>query len=126
MPREPDTYWRCEPAHARAKDPLQAELTAKPAAADGTALHLAVLARYEEQLERLEAALANSVASGDDEASTGIRDLVESVTVRRTRHGYRAGVRVEIVGRLRALLGPEHYPNGVWGSVVAEEGNSKG
>jgi site-specific DNA recombinase len=88
------------------------------------ALHPAMLARYEEQLTRLQSALAGGIREGDTECSGAIRDLVETVTVLRdnTRTG---GVQVEITGRLTALLGEQAFPNqvrGVWGKMVAEEG----
>jgi hypothetical protein len=86
-------------------------------------LHPAVLARYEQQLEKLQESLASCVASGETEAAHAMRDLVQCVNVLRedSRPG---GVIVEITGRLNDLLGEKAYPNrvkGVWGSVVAEE-----
>ena len=75
-----------------------------------------MLARYEEQLTRLQDALAGGIKNGDTECSEAIRDLVETVTV--FRDGARAGgVQVEIFGRLTASLGEHAYPNrvrGVW------------
>ena len=40
-----------------------------------------MLARYEEQLTRLQAALADGIRDGDSECSEAIRDLVDTVTV---------------------------------------------
>ena len=86
------------------------------------ALHPAVLARYEEQLTRLQETLAGGLKAGNSESAEVMRHLVETVTVfRDPRDG---GVEVEIVGRLTALLGEKAYPNGVrgvWGKMVAEE-----
>ena len=84
-------------------------------------LHPAILKRYEEQLGRLEEALAKGVCASDGEATEAIRDLVETVTVLRDP-GRPSGVAVEIAGRLNALLGEKAYPNqvnGVWGKMVA-------
>ncbi len=84
-------------------------------------LHPAILKRYEEQLGRLEEALAKGVCASDGEATEAIRDLVETVTVLRDL-GRPGGVAVEIAGRLNALLGEKAYPNqvkGVWGKMVA-------
>jgi hypothetical protein len=92
-----------------------------PANTGGVTLHPAILKRYEEQLGRLEEALAKGVSAGDGEATEAIRDLVETVTVFRDP-GRPGGVAVEIAGRLKALLGEKAYPNqvkGVWGKVVA-------
>jgi hypothetical protein len=103
---------------------LTAELETAPATPDVVALHPAALARYEQQLQRLQDALASSVAAGDAEPAQAMRDLVQTVTVFRD-NSKSGGVIVEITGRLNALLGENAYPNrvkGVWGSVVAEEG----
>jgi hypothetical protein len=88
----------------------------EPPAPKAVALHPAILKRFEEQLVRLEQALARGVSAGDGEAAEAIRYLVDTVTVFRdpARPG---GVAVEIAGRLNALLGEEAYPNrvkGVW------------
>ncbi|NUJ81294.1 recombinase family protein [Methylocystis sp. FS] len=100
------------------------ELAESTPTTEVVALHPAMLARYEEQLTRLQAALAGGIRDGDMECAQAIRDLVETVTV--FRDGARiGGVQVEISGRLTALLGEQAYPNrvrGVWGKMVAEEG----
>ena len=103
---------------------VSADLASAPPAIEVVALHPAMLARYEEQLTRLQTALASGIRAGDSECSEAIRDLVETVTVFRdlARAG---GVQVEIAGRLTALLGERAYPHrvkGVWGKMVAEEG----
>ncbi len=105
---------------------ISEELQNAPPAAKEVALHPAILKRYEEQLGRLEEALAKGISAGDGEAAEAIRDLVETVTVFRDpeRPG---GVTVEIAGRLNALLGEKAYPNrvkGVWGKMVAGEGRA--
>ncbi len=94
-----------------------------PAAATVIALHPAVLARYEEQLNQLQAGLAKGLVAGDSESAEAMRDLIETVTVFRdpSRLG---GVEVEIAGRLTALLGEKAFPNDVsasGGMVVAGE-----
>jgi site-specific DNA recombinase len=93
-----------------------------PPAIEAVALHPATLARYEEQLTRLQAALANGIRADDSESSEAIGDLVETVTVFRD-NARAGGVQVEIAGRLTALLGEQAYPNqvrGVRGKMVAE------
>ncbi|PPD09915.1 MAG: recombinase family protein, partial [Methylocystis sp.] len=96
---------------------VAAELAEAAPSTEAVALHPAMLARYEDQLTRLQAALAGGIRDGDTECAEAIRDLVETVTV--FRDGSRAGgVQVEVSGRLTALLGEQAYPNrvrGVWG-----------
>ena len=99
------------------------ELEVAPPPTEVITLHPAVLARYEEQLTRLQEALDRGVRAGDSECAEAMRDLVETVTVFRDT-SKPGGVEVEIVGRLTALLGEKAYPNGVrgvWGKMVAEE-----
>lgn len=103
---------------------IVAELDQVPAATGVIALHPAVLARYEEQLNQLQIGLAKGIVAGDSESAEAMRDLIETVTVFRDplRIG---GIEVEIAGRLTALLGENAFPNGVkgvWGKVVAGEG----
>jgi site-specific DNA recombinase len=103
---------------------LNSEFESEPPPVNVLALHPAVLARYAEQLAKLQDALAKGINAGDSDGAEAMRDLVETVTVFRetSRPG---GVEVEIAGRLTALLGAPAYPNGVkgvWGKVVAEEG----
>nr|WP_281931933.1 recombinase family protein [Methylocystis iwaonis] len=103
---------------------LAAELGEAGPSEEAVSLHPAMLARYEEQLTRLQAALAGGIRDGDTECSEAIRDLVETVTVFRD-NSRAGGVQVEVSGRLTALLGERAYPNrvsGVWGKMVAEEG----
>jgi len=101
---------------------LQAELASEPAKV--VALHPGALARYESLLGRLQQAVSKGIAAGKSDYVDAIRDLVETVTVR--RDGLRkGGVEVVIAGRLNALLGEKAFPNGlraVCGSVVAEDG----
>jgi hypothetical protein len=97
-----------------------AELDKVPAATGVIALHPAVLARYEEQLNQLQTGLAKGIVAGDSESSEAMQDLIETVTVFRdpSRIG---GIEVEIAGRHTALLGENAFPNGVkgvWGKVV--------
>ena len=109
-------------AVAAERNRISEELKHEPPAPKDVALHPAILKRYEEQLERLEEALAQGAKAGDGEAAEAIRDLVETVTVFRDPE---RGVSIEIAGRLNALLGDSAYPNrvrGVWGRVVAREG----
>jgi hypothetical protein len=84
------------------------------------ALHPGALARYEEQVGRLQETIRTGIKAGQTEAAQIIRELIESVTVRRRPDG----LEVEIKGRLNALLGEDAFPNGVravCGTLVAEE-----
>ncbi|GLS38164.1 hypothetical protein GCM10010869_37580 [Mesorhizobium tianshanense] len=60
---------------------IVAELDQVPAATGVIALHPAVLARYEEQLNQLQTGLAKGIVGGDSESAEAMRDLVETVTV---------------------------------------------
>ena len=100
---------------------IEAQLELAPFKPAAVTLHPGAVARYEQQVGRLEDAISNGLKAGETEAAAVIRELIESVTVRRQVDG----VEVEIKGRLNALLGEKAFPNGVravWGSVVAEEG----
>jgi hypothetical protein len=88
------------------KDALDCELAEEPAPI--IALHPAALARYEEQIRRLQETIRTWIKTGQAEAAQIIRELIESVTVRRPPDG----VEVEVKGRLNALLGEEAVPNG--------------
>src|SRR5262245_6631616 len=57
----------------------------------------------EEQLTSLQEALARGARAGDSECAEAMRDLVNTVTVFRDT-AKSGGVKVEIVGRLTALL----------------------
>ena len=85
-------------------DQIKRELEALPTAQNLVALHPATLKHYETQLARLHEALTAGFAAGDVEAISAIRDLVETVTVKRDPERL-GGVQVEIVGRLNPLLG---------------------
>ncbi|WP_343286155.1 recombinase family protein [Mesorhizobium loti] len=103
---------------------ILAELDRVPPATGVIALHPAVLARYEEQLNQLQTGLAKGIASGDSECAEAMRDLVDTVTVFRDP-SKTGGVEIEIAGRLTALLGERAFPHGikgVGGMVVAGEG----
>jgi site-specific DNA recombinase len=109
-------------ALVRERSELTAELETVPSAENVVALHPVALARYKQQLARLQHALGKGVREGDSEAADAIRALIKTVTVYRapSRPG---GVEVEISGRLTALLGDMAFPNsimGEWGKLVAE------
>ncbi len=90
-------------------------------------LHPAILARYEQQLDALQATTAKGTERGDSGGANALRELVQSVTVRR---GERKGsVVVDIEGPLDALI--EDRPRSAAsvrgafasaGLVVAEDG----
>lgn len=86
-------------------------------------LHPGILAKYEVQLGRLAEVLGRPIARGDAEAANAIRDLVETVTIRRDTHGH---IDVEVVGRLTRLLGEEAFPNGLRRAVGGSDGSGGG
>lgn len=102
---------------------LHAELATLAEAPRVVALHPAVLQRFERQVAALQASLAAAIDAGDADAQA-IRDLVESVTVRRDP-SRPEGLAVTITGRLERLTGaPPHNAAGVsavWGTSVAGE-----
>lgn len=83
-------------------------------------LHPGLLAKFEAQLATLDVVLGRPIARGETEASSAIRDLVETVTVRRDTHGH---VDIEIAGRLTELLGDEAFPNGIRRKVGGIDGS---
>ncbi len=87
-------------------------------------LHPSIIKRYEKQLEALQDSLTKGIRAGDQECAEAIRDLVNTVTVKRDTSSPGA-VEVEITGRLNPILGDHAYPNKVkrvCGLMVAEEG----
>lgn len=100
---------------------VRAELSALPAAVEPVTAHPAVIARYRGLLDDLQAGIAGGLVEGDAAGAEALRELVDTVTVR--REGSR--VFVTIAGRLNALLGDKAFPNGIrssGGKMVAEEG----
>ncbi|MBO0757723.1 MAG: recombinase family protein, partial [Bradyrhizobiaceae bacterium] len=88
---------------------IAAELETESQLTEVVSLHPAVLARYEQQLGQLQEALSKGIRAGESEAAEAMRELIETITVRRdpSRVG---GVEVEIAGRLNSLLGEPAYP----------------
>ncbi|MCW5727208.1 recombinase family protein [Parvibaculum sp.] len=107
-------------AEARRKA-LAAEIETLAAAAPVVTLHPAVLDRYAGLVARLDKALGRALADGEAEAAEALRELVESVTVAPDPE-MPGGLYIEVTGRLNALLGAEAFPNGVRGTMVAEDG----
>ena len=89
---------------------MQAELAGEPAKI--VALHPGALARQESPLGRLQQAVSKGVGAGKIDYVDAIRNLVETVTVRRDGLE-KGGIEVTIAGRLNALLGEKAFPNGV-------------
>lgn len=89
----------------REREALREELSAMAGPVNVVALHPAVLARYAAQLEALSASLARADLAGDPGGRAALHELLTRVTVHRddTRRG---GFRIEIHGRMAALLGP--------------------
>lgn len=59
---------------------------------------------------RLDIALGRALKHDVAEAADAIRDLVSKITLSRVENG---GTRIDIEGRLNALLGEGTYPDGV-------------
>jgi site-specific DNA recombinase len=100
---------------------LAAEIAAMPSAEKVVTLHPGILARYEQQVEQLQSALAAGLEAGDEDGAAALRELIEAVKVERDQ-GRQGGVKVTIVGRLNVILAEEHFPNGVCGKDVAGAG----
>lgn len=90
---------------------LEAQLAAAPA--NVIALHPATIAAYERKLARLQQAIEADIRDGEPDHAAAIRDLVERVTVQRAGDQ----IRIEITGRLNALLGPKAFPGDVGGAT---------
>lgn len=99
------------------KRSTEAELQAATAPANVVALHPTAVAHYLAVVENLEQAIA--ARAPDSAMAPAVRELIESVTVKRTKPGQPLQLRVN--GRLAALLGapmlPESSLSGV--SMVA-------
>ena len=99
---------------------LEADLASAEKPPETVALHPTALARYRQQVEDLQKALS-SESLGDDRAPVrALRELVAAIVVLPTA---RRAHRVEVRGRLAALIGHEVFPAArMWGGkVVAEE-----
>lgn len=103
----------------REREALQAELDGMGAPVNVIALHPGVTKRYLAQVAALEAEIGK--AKGGEEAAEALRDLIESVTIRRDARE-KGGIELEVTGRLNALLGESAFPNTVLKAVVAEDG----
>lgn len=101
---------------AAEREQVAAEIATLGAAKGAIALHPAVLRRFEQQAARLQENLARSIEAGDREAAEAIRELIETVTVRRDP-AKPGGISVVITGRLDVMLGATTSP--VWGTLVA-------
>jgi DNA invertase Pin-like site-specific DNA recombinase len=88
---------------------LQAELAAQEEPTPLLSLHPMTRLRYVERIAEFQALLARGVQDGDTDPAALMREIVDHVVVR-AREGWRAGVEVEIVGRLDALLADGGYP----------------
>jgi site-specific DNA recombinase len=97
---------------------LKAEATITPRAASTIALHPALLARFEHQINQLETIVVD-VAIARSPSSEAIRNLVRRITIGRDENSGQAIIDIE--GSLNALM-HEQKKNKVWGSMVAEEG----
>lgn len=100
---------------------LEAELSAQPPVPDAPSLHPTAVARYRQLIARMAEAVAQDPIMGET-----LRDLVTRVTVHRDPTSEK-GVRVQIEGRLNALLhlsldqGKVAVGGRLGGKVVAED-----
>jgi hypothetical protein len=96
------------------KKRLETELAEAAPIDNVISFHPTLIARYEEQLRNLSMALQAGMDMGDGEASSALRDLIDHVTVFREDDRLK-GLRVEIAGRLNALLDNGTRDSRVWG-----------
>ena len=101
---------------------IEGQLEAAQSRPVAIALHPGALKLYTEQLDRLQECIGSAINVGDVKLVAAIRDLIESVMVRRKA----GGVEVEIAGRLNALLGDKAFPNGRGGGVGGIVGSGGG
>lgn len=97
---------------------LTAQLSSVEEAPNVIALHPQALAHFERQLHALSGALGRAIDLDIQEAAAAIRDLVETVTLRKNEDG---SISIEILGHLNGLLSIPNTQKPVWGLVVAEE-----
>jgi DNA invertase Pin-like site-specific DNA recombinase len=102
---------------------VERALEAMPKTTEAIVLHPTVLSRYEDQVAALQTAMTHELRKGDSEPARVLRELIETVTVN-AEPSAPSGLRIEIAGRLRALLGNRAFPSGsaVCGKLVAEDG----
>jgi len=102
---------------------IEHAIEAMPKTAEAIMLHPTVLSHYEAQVAALQTAKTQELRRGDSEPARILRELIETVTVK-AEPSAPTGLRIEIAGRLRALLGERAFPSGsvVCGTLVAEDG----
>lgn len=100
------------------KSAIETELEMLKAPANVVALHPAAVAHYLAAVKDLAAAVA--VRASDSLIMTGVRDLIESVIVKRTPAGQPLQVRIH--GRLASLLGAPVFPEGSLSGVSVVAG----
>ncbi|MDF1601586.1 hypothetical protein PZ895_17665 [Mesorhizobium sp. YIM 152430] len=87
---------------------LEQELAEVPAEVNVVALHDKALGQYKIKLAQLREELQAGVDDGNSAGAKGLRELVDSVTVRPNRSG---GISISIQGKLNALVGAEGFGN---------------
>lgn len=93
---------------------LRTELEAAKAPANVVALHPAAVQHYLAVVENLAEAIKARAPEGD--MALAVRELVESVTVKRTDKG--APLQLRVNGKLAALLGAPMFPEGSMSGVL--------
>lgn len=83
---------------------MLAEIEDMPTSPKVVGLHPGVLAKYERQIEQLQASLAAGLDAGDRDGAEALRELIEAVVVERDP-ARDTGVKVIITGRLNAIPG---------------------
>jgi site-specific DNA recombinase len=121
--REDDARVRIADLWAQRRE-IEAELESLEEAPKIITLHPATLDRYSETVDALAASLADHTDAEDDRGPLvrSFRALMHSVTVH--PNGPREGFKVEVKGKLAALIGGEAFPQARYsgGCMVAEEG----
>lgn len=87
---------------------MEQELAEVPAEVNVVALHDKALGQYKIKLAQLREELQAGVDDGNSAGAKGLRELVDSVTVRPNRSG---GISISIQGKLNALVGAEGFGN---------------
>jgi DNA invertase Pin-like site-specific DNA recombinase len=85
---------------------LEQELAEVPQEVNVVALHDKALSQYGIKLAQLREELQAGVDDGNSAGAKGLRELVDSVTVRPNRNG---GISISIQGKLNALVGAEGF-----------------
>lgn len=103
---------------------LHREAAALPNKPSNVTIHPELLKRYHAEIERLERGLADRLAAAESPAAIAIREMIETVTIRRNPSTGRPAIK--IVGSLNVLTKDgEQAMNKVCASMVPQEGSTQ-